>query len=185
MAKFTSVSTKTGDKGTTSLANGERVSKTDPVFEVIGTLDELNSWLGLVVAKLETSFPETKKYLLKIQDTLFYVGAELAKSPKAKLKEKDLQELEKISEELQKQMSDGWHTQFLLPGGTEIGAYLDIARTVARRVERLTLSYSQDHQVSQTVLKYLNRLSDYLYVVRCDVNQRLEYKEQEFKNIKE
>ena len=179
-----SVSTKTGDKGQTSLANGQRLGKNDPVFGVIGSLDELNSWLGLVVASFGDNFPESKQHLLKIQDTLFYIGAELALSPKAKLKEADLAQLETISEKLQASMADNWHTLFLLPGGTILGAHLDIARTVARRVEREAIIYHQVRPVSQTVLKYLNRLSDYLYVLRCDVNQKQEYAEREFKSSK-
>lgn len=179
-----SVSTKTGDKGQTSLANGQRLDKDDPVFEVIGGLDELNSWLGLVVASFSDNFPESKKHLLKIQDTLFYIGAELALSPKAKLKEADLAELETVSEKLQASMADNWHTLFLLPGGTILGAHLDIARTIARKVERQAIGYCKVRPVSRTVLKYLNRLSDYLYVLRCDVNQRLEYKEKEFRSNK-
>lgn len=177
---FISVSTKTGDGGTSSLANGQRLPKTELIFEVVGTLDELNSWLGLVVAKLDHSFAEHRDYLMKVQDTLFYVGAELAQSPKAQLKESELHELERRSEQLQKDMAQGWTTKFLLPGGTELGAHLDLARTVSRRCERLVLRYAEQTSVSSTVKKYLNRLSDYLYVLRCFVNHQLEYQERQF-----
>lgn len=179
---YVSVSTKTGDKGETSLASGERVSKTSLVFDVIGTLDELNSWLGLVVVKLDHSFAEHREYVLEVQDTLFYIGAELADSPKAKLTQAHLNKLEKKSDQLQQSMKDGWTTKFLLPGGTEIGAHLDIARTVCRRCERLLHQLSEDKKVSTAVKKYLNRLSDYLYVLRCFVNHALEYREKQFES---
>ena len=176
-----SISTKTGDKGQTSLANGMRVSKTDPVFEVIGTLDELNSWLGLVVAELGEAFTKQGAFLQEVQDTLFYIGAELAQSPKAALSNKSLTKLEKTAQELQDLLADDWTTKFLLPGGTVVGGHLDIARTVCRRCERHVLGYAQEQHVSETVRKYLNRLSDYLFILRCFVNDQLEYQEKKFK----
>lgn len=175
-----SVSTKTGDKGQTSLANGKRVSKGSLVFEVIGTIDELNSWLGLVAVKLESTFPEHRQQLLTIQDTLFYIGAEVAESPKAKLSKVALTELEEVSHTLQAKMKDGWTTKFLLPGGTEEGALLDLARTVCRRVERLAWRYNDEGEISPLILQYLNRLSDYLYVLRCWINDQENYQEKKF-----
>lgn len=182
MAKqMISVSTKTGDAGKTSLANGQRLSKDHPVFGVIGELDELNSWLGLIAAMFENQFEDHKRFLYVIQDTLFYIGAELALSPKAKLKAEALTLLEKHSEELQKSMTEGWHTRFLLPGGTQLGGFIDVARTVCRRAERALVAYAVEEKVSPMLLKYVNRLSDYLYVLRCFVNHAVAYKEQEFR----
>ncbi len=181
--KILNVSTKTGDQGKTSLASGERLSKSDPIFEVIGTIDELNSWLGLVTAKFESEFAPHKKFLYEVQDTLFYVGAEVAGSKKF-LTEKQLQKVERKSAALQTSMAGGWHTKFLLPGGTELGAYLDIARTVARRAERLIVTQNERQPIRPLLLKYINRLSDYLYVLRCYVNHALEYREQEFDSQK-
>ena len=175
-----SISTKTGDTGESGLANGQRISKTSQIFEVVGDLDELNSWLGLVVVKLEEAFPKEKEFLLEVQDTLFYIGAEIAGSPKAKLKQSQLAKMEKIADNLQKSMSDNWHTKFLLPGGTELGAWLDVARTVCRRAERQAWRLQADQPTSATVLRYLNRLSDYLYLLRCFVNQSMEYAEKKF-----
>ena len=177
---FLSVSTKTGDKGATSLANGQRISKSDPLFDLIGTVDELNSWLGLVVIKLEAGFAAQKEFLLEIQNQLFFIGAELALAPKVSLEKTALTKLEKTSEKLQKEMQGQWHQKFLLPGGTEQGAYLDIARTIARRTERLACKYAGDHLISPLILKYLNRLSDYLYVLRCYINHAVEYQEKQF-----
>src|SRR5260221_228678 len=132
-----SISTKTGDKGESGLANGERLAKDDLIFEVLGTQDELNSWLGLAIAKLPAYFGKQKDFLTEIQDALFYIGAELARSPKAKLDQAKLTKLEKNSEKLQAKMVKGWTTKFLYPGGNEAAAILDVARTVARRFERL------------------------------------------------
>jgi len=177
---FLSISTKTGDQGTTSLANGERISKVDPLFDLIGTVDELNSWLGLVVTKLAAGFASQKNFLLEVQNQLFFIGAELALAPKVTLEKSALTKLEKTSEKLQKEMVGEWHKKFLLPGGTEQGAYLDIVRTIARRTERLAFKYASDHQISELILKYLNRLSDYLYILRCYINHAVEYQEKQF-----
>ncbi len=181
--KILNVSTKTGDQGKTSLASGERLSKSDPIFAVIGTIDELNSWLGLVAAKFESEFKTHRKFLYEVQDTLFYVGAEIAGSKKF-LTEKQLSKIEKRSATLQTLMAGDWHSKFLLPGGTELGAYLDITRTVARRVERLMVAQNERQPIRSILLKYLNRLSDYLYVLRCYVNHAVEYREQEFDSQK-
>ncbi len=175
-----SVSTKTGDSGTSGLANGERVSKADPIFDVLGTQDELNSWLGLVLAQLSGHFAEQKEFLLKVQDTLFYIGAEVARSPKVKLEEKALKELEKKSEDLQNRMEKNWTTKFLYPGGNQAAATTDIARAVSRRFERVIVQYSQNHQLSPLILQYVNRLSDYLFVLRCFINHEEKYEEKSF-----
>jgi len=175
-----SITTKTGDMGESGLANGERTTKSDQVFEVIGTLDEVNSWLGLVAAKLGVSFEVHQQHLYQIQDTLFYIGAEVARSPKAKLEPHQVEQLETWETELQSELADNWHTQFVLPGGTELGGYLDVARTVCRRCERVTVGYAQQTPLSPIISQYLNRLSDYLYLLRCFVNQKAEYHEKKF-----
>jgi cob(I)alamin adenosyltransferase len=180
-----SISTKTGDKGESGLANGQRLGKDEMIFEVLGTQDELNSWLGLVIAKLSGHFTPHKKDLLKIQDTLFYIGAEVAKSPKAKLRQQTLDALDKKSADLQQKMGKDWTTKFLYPGGNEAAATVDVARTVSRRLERLIVRYSRHEEVSPLILKYVNRLSDYLYVLRCWVNHEEQYQEHTFESSKE
>ncbi len=175
-----SVSTKTGDKGESGLANGERVGKGSLIFEVLGTQDELNSWIGFSLARLSDEFAEQKKFLKEIQDTLFYIGAELAQSPKAKLTKDKLEKLEKISEDLQNRMEKNWMSKFLFPGGHEGAARLDVTRTVCRRLERLVVRYSVEAEVSPLILKYINRLSDYLYVLRCFVNHEEGFEERPF-----
>ncbi len=180
MKQLIKVSTKTGDAGESGLIDGERVPKNHPLFDAIGDVDELNSWLGLVVAKLSNEFSAHKTYLLAVQDVLFYLGAELARSKNTKLAPAMVRELEKRSDELQQQLADDWHTKFLLPGGTELGGYLDIARTVCRRAERSVVALSQQENVRPVVFQYLNRFSDYLYILRCFVNHSLEYQEKQF-----
>lgn len=187
------ISTKTGDQGQSGLASGHRLAKDAQVFEFVGTLDELNSWLGVVLTQYEplhtTSLHKsTNKELIKrlyhIQNTLFYIGAEIAGSPTAKLAETELRDLEKWSTALQEQMAENWTTQFLLPGGTQLGAWLDVTRTVCRRCERVVVAYSREVAVRPILLKYLNRLSDYLYIIRCYVNQELSYQEKAFSTKK-
>lgn len=170
-----SVYTKTGDKGESGLANGHRLEKDALIFEVLGTLDELNSHVGSCLVTL----PDEKK-LVEIQDTLFYLGAEIAGSQKAILSTDKILDLEKSIDLLQTQMGENWYQKFLHPGGSEASARLDIARTVCRRCERLIVRFAKQAKVSPEILKYINRLSDYLYVLRCHVNLIQEKKEKVF-----
>lgn len=178
--KMISVTTKTGDKGTSGLANGKRVPKSSFIFEVLGTQDELNSWLGVCISKLSDDFADQREFLYEVQDTLFYIGAEIAQSPKAKLEETSLTKLERFSDKLQAGMEDGWTTKFLYPGGNQVAAWIDVARTVSRRFERTVVKHSQEELISPLILKYVNRLSDYLFVLRCYVNSREKYEERKF-----
>jgi cob(I)alamin adenosyltransferase len=175
-----SISTKTGDAGETGLANGKRVPKDSPVIELIGTVDELNSWLGLVVVEMQEAWQEHHEFLLTVQETLFYIGAEIAQSPKAKLSETQLTKLEQKATVLQDSMEDHWHSKFLLPGGTKLGAQLDLARAVCRRCERLAFGYTKKTTLSPLILQYFNRLSDYLYLLRTFVNSQQDYSEKQF-----
>lgn len=174
------ITTKTGDKGESTLASGKRLPKDSPQFEVVGALDELNSWLGLVAASLPQSIDSVRTRLYSIQETLFYIGAEVANAPKAKLPHKKVADLEKWQKKLEKVLEPNWHTKFLLPGGTVLGGQIDIARTVCRRTERVLVAYSHTATVSPVLIQYLNRLSDYLYLVRCYINQTHKYQEIEF-----
>lgn len=172
--------TKTGDKGTTSLIYGTRVSKNDARVEAYGTCDETNSMIGLALSYLQgeyfTGKEEMFEILHKIQTVLFHVGAELAtpagKEVKWTLDEKDISELEKII--------DSWDaalpqlTNFILPGGHQAGAALHVARTVARRAERQAVEIGE---VNPLVLSYLNRLSDFLFVAARYANMHLGSKE--------
>lgn len=180
MEAMKSITTKTGDQGSSSLANNERFSKAHLYFETIGTLDELNSWLGLVIVKLGNSFGSERDFLLNLQDKLFVLGAMLAKASKTKLQESDLSNLEKRQEKLQKIMEENWHKKFLLPGGTEQAALIDITRTVARRFERKLVALHEIEAQKDLAIKFVNRISDYLYVLRCFVNYKSDYLEKKF-----
>lgn len=174
------ITTKTGDTGESALANGQRLPKDSSHFAVVGTLDELNSWLGLVAASLPKQLEPLRDQLYSIQETLFYIGAEVANSPKAKLPSKKVSDLEKWQKNLENELEQHWHTKFLLPGGTVLGAQIDIARTVCRRTERILVAHARHHRGAAVLIRYLNRLSDYLYLARCYVNQQAAYQEIEF-----
>lgn len=161
--------TKTGDKGQTSLIGGTRVPKHHIRIESYGTVDELNSHIGLI--RDQQIDEHSKSILIEIQDRLFTIGSSLASDPeKSKMKIPDLkeeditlleQEIDKMNETLPEMKS------FVLPGGHTTVSYCHIARCVCRRAERLTihLSESSSGAVAELVIKYLNRLSDYLFVL--------------------
>lgn len=184
MAKMISVSTKTGDSGTSGLANGQRLGKDALIFGVLGTQDEVNSWLGLVIAQLPAQFSNLRQILLEIQNTLFYIGAELAQSPQAKLAQPALSKLERRSAALQKKMQRDWTTKFLFPGGNQVAATMDVARTISRRWEREIVGFSRHQAVNPLILKYVNRLSDFLYIARCHINQEMQVEEKRFERTK-
>lgn len=187
------ITTKTGDTGKTSLANGQRLDKDELIFEVLGTLDELNSWLGLIISQLPTNFYLEKKYLISWQKNFFLIGAELASAVKCVQKvtlkrvsnenkqqilieQKKLNQLDQESLKLQKKIKyQGQH--FILPGGSTLAAYLDICRTVSRRYERKLVALSKEQPIRSLLLQIANRWSDYLYLLRCYINQELKVKE--------
>lgn len=159
--------TKTGDKGQTSLIGGTRVPKHHIRIETYGTVDELNSHIGLI--RDQPIDDHSKKILIEIQDRLFTIGSSLASDPeKSKMKIPDLkeeditlleQEMDKMNETLPEMRS------FVLPGGHTTVSFCHIARCVCRRAERLTIHLSENSFVSDLVIKYLNRLSDYLFML--------------------
>jgi len=159
--------TKTGDIGETSLFGGRRVSKDDLRIETYGTTDELNSWIGLI-RDVNTN-KEERSLLKKIQDRIFTIGASLAADPENhKLKVPDLHEsdvelLEKAIDKFDDVLKPLQH--FVLPGGHIYVSYCHIARTVCRRSERLTVNLHHHEAVHPLVIKYLNRLSDFLFAL--------------------
>ena len=168
------VYTKTGDKGTTALFGGTRVPKHHIRIESYGTVDELNSHIGLI--RDQDINPDYKKILERVQDRLFTLGAILATDPeKAVLKNgKDRLNIPKISEadiELLENEIDSMETElppmthFVLPGGHTTVSYCHIARCVCRRAERLSVHLNEIEPTDMMVLTYLNRLSDYLFVL--------------------
>lgn len=183
---MSNISTKTGDQGESSLADGQRLPKNSLVFQAVGDLDELNTWLGIVVNRLGTAdklpadVSQHRQFLIKIQRALFQIGAELAQAKSDPISQKFLKQIEAESNRLQQAMAADWVQKFVLPGGTETAAWLDVARTVCRRAERSLVALNQKKKIRQLLLKIINRLSDYLYVLRGYLNQQAEYQEKVF-----
>jgi cob(I)alamin adenosyltransferase len=159
--------TKKGDQGSTGLIGGTRVSKGDVRIEAYGTVDELNSYIGLI-STLEIDLRYVAQ-LQEIQDRLFTIGSHLAADPeKSKMQLPDLTEsdVEKL-EHWMDVMDEALPalTAFILPGGHSISAHTHVARCICRRAERMTVSLDELEGVEALVLTYLNRLSDYLFVL--------------------
>ncbi len=165
--------TRTGDKGTTGLIGGKRVSKDCPCIEATGILDELNAHLGVVRSH---GLPgDVDPILYGIQDALFMIGAELAtpegtapRSPA--IRDEDVQELEKHIDHFEGLLPQ--LKNFVLPGGNVSGAALHLSRAVARRAERACVALSRAQTVDGPILRYLNRLSDLLFVLARYVNHQ-------------
>jgi cob(I)alamin adenosyltransferase len=163
--------TKTGDQGETSLFGGTRVSKDNLRIDAYGTVDELNSVIGICRSMNRTL--EVDAVLEEIQDDLFILGADLATPPDAKAKiariqPADAARLEAHIDAITPQLQP--LSQFILPGGNPTAAMIHFARTVCRRAERLTVRLSRSESISKDSLIYLNRLSDLLFVIARWVN---------------
>ena len=160
--------TRTGDKGQTSLIGGTRVPKFHPRIEVYGTIDELNSYIGLI--RDQEIHDHFKTILLEIQDRLFTAESLVALDPEAEspvrlpeLTENDISLLEKEMDLMNEALPE--LKSFILPGGHPVVSYCHIARCVCRRAERHAIRLSQVSPVEEKVIRYLNRLSDYLFVL--------------------
>src|SRR6267378_6082133 len=159
--------TKTGDQGTTSLFGGKRVSKADLRIDSYGTVDELNAYIGML--RDQEVNHKRKDSLVEIQDRLFTIGSILATEPgntKVKipaLQEQDIQLLEKEIDRMEAGLPP--MRVFVLPGGHTSVSFGHIARTVCRRAERLAVALEEQEKVDTLVVQYLNRLSDYLFVL--------------------
>jgi cob(I)alamin adenosyltransferase len=182
MVHLSKIYTRTGDGGKTSLVSGERVSKCAPRIEAFGTIDELNSHLGLVRSCASSCaetvlVEETEQVFQVIQNDLFDLGALLAAAPHSAfaasasfrseataLLEARMDAYQDVLEEL---------TSFVLPGGGELNARVHVARTVCRRAERIVWQLHENEPVPDAVLVYLNRLSDYLFVYARWTSKRL------------
>lgn len=178
--------TKTGDKGKTSLFGGGRVFKDNIRVESYGTIDELNAYIGLL--RDQSIDDNSKKSLLKIQNELFVIGSILATPPeKEKLKSgKNRLQIEKINEQhcifleneidkMNKHLPQMTH--FILPGGHTTVSYCHIARNICRRAERICVSLAKTSYVDDAILSYLNRLSDYLFVLARKLSKDLQVDE--------
>ena len=178
--------TKTGDKGTTGLIGGSRVSKDHLRIESYGTVDELNSYIGLI--KDQAIENQIKEVLIRIQHDLFTLGSMLAtptnkqtlKNGEQRLNIPEVdtksvtyleKEIDKMNEKLPKM------THFILPGGHTTVSYCHIARCVCRRAERLSVSLHQQESINPIILTYLNRLSDFLFMLARKLSQDLSVQE--------
>jgi len=180
MVKLTRIYTSGGDKGETSLGRGERVAKHDPRVEAYGTVDEANSVIGLVRAAIDRTVKNdalrahADAMLKRIQNDLFDLGADLCtiegKSGEPALRVAPAQ-TERLEEEIDA-MNAALRPldSFILPGGTPAAAYLHLARTVTRRAERCMTALAAEQSVSPEAIKYINRLSDHLFVLARKLN---------------
>lgn len=175
--------TKTGDQGTTSLFGGKRVSKSDLRIDSYGTVDELNSYIGLL--RDQEVNQVRKDVLVEIQDRLFTVGSILATEPgneKVKippLAESDITYLEKEMDAMDAKLPP--MRFFVLPGGHPSVSFGHVARTVCRRAERLVIALNHQETIDPLVIKYLNRLSDYLFMLCRMMAQELKIEETPWK----
>lgn len=168
MPKITKVYTKTGDDGTTGLGGGQRVPKDALRIEVYGTVDELNSAIGIALAGgLD---PEVAAHCRRIQNELFHLGSDLcvleedkARMPVPRIESHHVDALERAIDAMNEAV--GPLTNFILPGGAPGAAHLHLARTICRRAERLAVALARGEQVGPSVVVYLNRLSDALFVM--------------------
>jgi cob(I)alamin adenosyltransferase len=169
--------TKTGDKGNTSLLGGTKVPKNDIRIETYGTVDELNSWIGLINDQLNDD--QFRDELKEIQDRLFTIGSSLAtdaeKEPKMKLPDLHNSDIEFLEQRIDAMTSElPAMKSFILPGGHVTVSSIHIVRCVCRRAERLAVNMQQHELfVDDKVIKYLNRLSDYLFTLARFVAQKL------------
>ncbi len=173
--RITRVYTRTGDRGETALVGGKRVPKDSLRIEAYGTIDELNSIVGLARAFNEEKLADGDAHrfldtmLRQIQDELFDLGSELATPPDFfkegmyRVSEQEIKKIEQLIDECQKELEP--LKSFVLPGGGRIGAYLHQCRTVCRRAEREILRLSRAEELSEWPIKYVNRLSDLFFVL--------------------
>lgn len=180
---------KNGDNGQTALINGEKLAKDSLVFEVLGTLDEFNASLGLLLADWDCVLKEKinvldlvglnkqKKFILSLQKQLFKLGAEIAKSPTVKLPTQYLEKMEENIDHLQNKLGKNLLNNFVLPGGSQLSAQVDVARTICRRLERNLVALDAERDLRDLLMKFVNRTSDYLYILRLFINHQLQVKE--------
>ena len=169
--RLTRIYTRGGDSGETSLGDGSRVSKLDSRIAAFGAVDELNALLGLVLAAGE--LPDRfRPWLERIQNELFDVGADLSVpldvAGRLRIEQPAIDELERLCDEANAELPE--LRSFVLPAGTEAAARLHVARTVCRRAERDALIADREHGVNPLVLRYLNRLSDLLFILARAAN---------------
>lgn len=174
--------TKTGDKGSTSLFGGKRVQKHHLLVEAYGTVDELNAYIGLIRDNVDDT--DTKTNLISIQNVLFEIGAHLAsdsendkknKSKIPKIKQNSIEFLEHKIDLINNSLAPMTH--FIFPGGHTLVSFCHIARAVCRRAERRVCQASENQNINSTIIIYLNRLSDFLFVLARKLSNDLKIEE--------
>ena len=171
--------TKTGDKGTTSLIGGTKVPKSHLRIEAYGTVDELNSWIGLIRDQQINN--DAVKELLEIQDRLFTIGSLLAADPEKSrmklpsIKNEDVTFLEHKIDEMNEVIPE--LKSFILPGGHTTVSYCHVARCVCRRAERLIVNLNENSTLDNQIIIYINRLSDYLFTLARYLGHQLNISE--------
>jgi cob(I)alamin adenosyltransferase len=171
--RLSKIYTRTGDQGNTSLGNKKRVPKDHPRIEVMGTIDELNVWLGLLLTlKIPNSLNQA---LTHIQHELFDLGGELSIPPTCIIEATQVQALEQLLDTLNEKLPP--LREFILPGGTVTASICHLARTTCRRAERRLVSLAKEETINGESLKYLNRLSDLLFVIARRLTQEEEIPE--------
>ena len=180
MPRLTTIYTRKGDEGETSLGGGQRVPKDSARVSAYGTVDELNSVIGVALA--HGLSPRLMETLPVIQNELFHLGSDLAfreedkpKSPLPQIEERHVQKLEGLIDELSEVV--GPLQNFILPGGSIGAAHLHVARTICRRAEREVLTLARAEPIGGFVVPYLNRLSDLLFVMARYENKQLRIEE--------
>lgn len=159
--RLSKIYTRTGDDGTTGLGDGSRIQKDSLRVEAYGTVDELNSTIGMLIATIENK--ELEAVLLDIQHDLFDLGGELCMPEMSLIKERHTTRLERELDKLNADLPP--LKDFILPGGTLAAAQAHLARTICRRTERRVISLARQEPVNDVVIHYLNRLSDLLFVM--------------------
>jgi len=179
MTKKSSIYTKSGDKGKTSLVGGKRVSKSDISLALYGEVDELNSWVGVLISEMEGKdyIKNQVSSLKKVQSSLFNLGSNFACEPEKRssfklpqLVEADVVKIEHEINEMDNDLKE--LKNFILPGGSRLSSFLHVSRTVCRRVERILITYSEkdNNFVPDFSIEFINRLSDYFFVFSRWVN---------------
>lgn len=159
--RLSKIYTKTGDTGKTALANGDRIDKDDLQIAAMGDVDELNSFVGLLLSETFSN-PLIRTCLIKSQHTLFDLGGEIAMPAYQAIKDEAIQALEQAIDALNETLPP--LKDFILPSGDKPTCYAHLARSICRRAERKLVSLNKSRQLSENSLKYLNRLSDFLFV---------------------
>ena len=171
--RLSRIVTRTGDQGTTGLADGRRVAKHDPHIHALGEVDELNSFIGLLLAEeLDSS---TRQLLASIQNDLFDLGGELALPERSQVSDTHVQHLEAEITRLNAELPP--LQEFILPGGGRAAALAHVCRTVCRRAERALTRLGAETELAPNLLRFLNRLSDLLFILARVLNRQSDSQE--------